>query len=80
MISQRITECPQRDNYLKHLENLKDYFELFKKNKLNFDSAIKRLPEFKGLPNHYLNIYEKKCNFVFNHIEDIIANVRSIVL
>jgi len=72
-LSCRITEGVQRENYLLHLQNLVGQIELNKMNKLNFDYAIRMLPEFAGLPNQYLNIFEKKCKFVFTHIDDAIS-------
>jgi len=43
-------------------------------NKLNFDNAIRMLPEFAGLPTQDLNLFEKKCEFVFKHIDETIVN------
>jgi len=31
------------------------------------------LPEFAGLPTQELNLFEKKCSFVFSHIDDSIT-------
>jgi len=42
--------------------------------KLSFDNAIKMLPQFAGLPSQDLNLFEKKCEFVFKHIEETIVN------
>jgi len=59
-LSRRVSEGVQRDNYLLHLQNLVGQLELNKMNKLNFDNAIQILPEFAGLPNQDLNLFEKK--------------------
>lgn len=68
-----ISEGEQRQNYLQHLRNLTGNLELFKMSKLSFDNAIRMLPEFAGLPTQELNLFEKKCNFVFSHIDDSIT-------
>jgi len=36
------------------------HIELNQINKLNFDNAIRMLPEFAGLPSQDLNLFEKK--------------------
>jgi len=59
-LSRRVSAGEQRDNYLGHLQNLVGQIELNKMNKLNFDNAIRMLPEFAGLPNQDLNLFEKK--------------------
>lgn len=68
-----MSECVQRDSDLAHLQNLVGQVELNKMNKLNFDNTIRMLPEFAGLPNQDLNVFGKKCKFVFTHIDDTIT-------
>jgi len=72
-LSRRVSEGVQRDNCLLHLQNLVGQIELKKMNKLHFDNAIRMLPEFARLPNQDLNLFEKKCKFVFTHIDDAIS-------
>jgi len=73
-LSRRVAVVEQRDNYLLHLQHLTGQLELYKMNKLSFDNAIRMLPEFAGLPSQDLNLFEKKCEFVFRHIEETIVN------
>lgn len=65
-----ITEGAQRQTYLAHLGNLLTEFEILSLTKLSFGDALKRLPEFGGHKNQDLNLFEKKCRFVFKHIDD----------
>lgn len=69
----RVTVGEQRNSYLSHLSNLTGQIEIYKMSKLSFDNAIRMLPEFAGLPNQDLNLFEKKCEFVFKHIEETIT-------
>ncbi|KAE9521972.1 hypothetical protein AGLY_017631, partial [Aphis glycines] len=73
-LASRVEAGEQRNNYLAHLGVLTEQIELIKMSKLSFDSAIRMLPEFAGLPSQDLNLFEKKCEFVFKHIEDAIVN------
>jgi len=58
----RVTEGEQRVSYLSHLSNLTGQLELYKMSKLSFDNAIRILPEFAGLPNQDLNLFEKNAS------------------
>lgn len=73
-LSRRVFEGEQRVNYLTHLNTLIGEIELLKMSKLNFDNAIRMLPEFAGLPSQDLNLFERKCNFVFTHIDDALVS------
>jgi len=57
-----------------HLGVLTEQIELIKMSKLSFDSEIRMLPEFTGLPSQDLNLFEKKWEFLFKHIEETIVN------
>lgn len=73
-LASRVEAGEQRNNYLAHLGVLTEQIELINMSKLSFDSAIRMLPEFAGLPSQDLNLFEKKCEFVFKHIEGTIVD------
>jgi len=79
-LADRVTAGEQRDNYLGRLGVLTEQIELIKMSKLSFDSVIRMLPEFAGLPSQDLNLFEKKSEFVFKHIEPIEETIVNDVL
>lgn len=63
-LSLNIVEGEHRNAYLQHLQNLFTNIELLTMNKLTFGDAI------KGHLHEDLNVFEKKCDFIFGHIDD----------
>lgn len=66
-----INNTPPTDQIKKEdlIDLNKTFTEKMAQNTLTFESAIRMLPSYSGDKKDSLNAFEKKCEFIFNHVD-----------